>query len=520
MILGRAPLHDADQGWKGNEAPFFVLNSCSREMAQKGILPPKLTSCCRKMTGFYSHPLCSRDYRKAFITIVIRATQTRGDFFRERSFSAELVQNEFDKRLPIMMDGYGSGGPKPYWYGRDGPKPDRYGNDYRKRDGYGGDDPKLDGYGGANPKLDEYGINNRKPYGYGADDPKPHVYGSDDYKPHGYGSDDGKPEEYSSDGPKLGSVRKEDEQTYERPTSYTRLKLGMNAPNVHETSQASHKAGLDTTQVDEFERLMDVGAALLKEGEQGLDGRLEVGVAERMLKEAAALFASAIAIDQSSLAAIDALGNTLLVHGKLKLLLSEELRDMLLDARALPPRKRSKVLARVATIERAIPKICEECEELLVEAGRKYHMALSMDKMDDFALYNWGLALFYRAQLIAAEGQEDAAEDADKIYLAAIDKFEATSALKKIYARGALLHRGLALRDRSWLRPMGSNERIRLMEQARRALEDTLQAYPNFVQAKLAVAACIEELEELQSYDKTGGKPQENQNSENWWGWN
>lgn len=490
MILGRAPLHDA-------------------EMAQKVILPPKLTSCYRKMTSFYSHPLCSRDYRIAFITIGIRATQTRGNFFRERSFSAELVQNEFDRRPPIMMDGYGSDGPKPYGYGRDAPKPDRYGNDYRKADGYGGD-------GGANPKLDEYGINNRKPYEYG----KPHVYGSDDCKPHGYSSDDGKPEEYSSDSPKLGGARKEDDQTYERPTSYTRLKLGMNAPNVHQTLQASHKAGLDTTQVDEFERLMDVGAALLKEGEQGLDGRLEVGVAERMLKEAAALFASAIAIDQLSLAAIDAWGNTLLVHGKLKLLLSEQLRDMLLEARAQLPRKNSKVLARVATIERAIPKICEECEELLVEAGRKYHMALSMDKMDDFALYNWGLALFYRAQLIAAEGQEDAAEDADKIYLAAIDKFEATLALKKNYARGALFHRGLALRDRSWLHPMGSSERIRLTEQARRALEDTLQAYPNFVEAKLAVAACIEELEQLQNYDKTSGKPQENQNSENWWGWN
>lgn len=48
----------------------------------------------------------------------------------------------------------------------------------------------------------------------------------------------------------------------------------------------------------------------------------------------------------------------------------------------------------------------EECEQLLVEAGRKYRLALSMDRTDMRALYNWGLALCYRGQLIAEEGGE------------------------------------------------------------------------------------------------------------------
>ena len=48
--------------------------------------------------------------------------------------------------------------------------------------------------------------------------------------------------------------------------------------------------------------------------------------------------------------------------------------------------------------------MCEECEELLVEAGRKYRLALSIDGNDVRALYNWGLALSFRAQLIADIG--------------------------------------------------------------------------------------------------------------------
>jgi hypothetical protein len=48
--------------------------------------------------------------------------------------------------------------------------------------------------------------------------------------------------------------------------------------------------------------------------------------------------------------------------------------------------------------------VCEECEELLVNAGRKYRLALSIDSNDVRALYNWGLALSFRGQLIADIG--------------------------------------------------------------------------------------------------------------------
>lgn len=57
-------------------------------------------------------------------------------------------------------------------------------------------------------------------------------------------------------------------------------------------------------------------------------------------------------------------------------------------------------------LEHALQKVCEECEELLVEAGRKFRLALSLDKMDMRALYNWGLALCHRAQLISEEGMK------------------------------------------------------------------------------------------------------------------
>lgn len=58
------------------------------------------------------------------------------------------------------------------------------------------------------------------------------------------------------------------------------------------------------------------------------------------------------------------------------------------------------------SLESTLQDVGEECEQLLVEAGRKYRLALSMDRTDMRALYNWGLALCYRGQLIAEEGGE------------------------------------------------------------------------------------------------------------------
>ncbi|KAI7999253.1 hypothetical protein LOK49_LG09G00668 [Camellia lanceoleosa] len=84
-------------------------------------------------------------------------------------------------------------------------------------------------------------------------------------------------------------------------------------------------------------------------------------------------------------------------------------------------------------IASVLVNVSEECEELLVEVGGKYRLALSTDGNDTGALYNWGLALSFCAQLIADIGPE-AAVDADKIFLAAIDKFDAMMSKSNVYA--------------------------------------------------------------------------------------
>lgn len=299
---------------------------------------------------------------------------------------------------------------------------------------------------------------------------------------------------YGTDSPKMGYCVDTELQRYEN--EYSRLKLGKNVLNFFNVSHKLGEARVDKSNVDEFEAFMDMGMVLLKEGEQGLDGRLEVGVAARMLKEAAARFAAASAVNPSSVAAVDACGTTLLAHGKLKLLLNEKLRDTLLEART--PRKKFDAETTLASLEDMIPKLCEECEKLLVEAGRKFGKTVSMDKSNASALYNWGLALFYRARLITADGLEDAIEDADKIYMTAIDKFKSTIEISKEYSGAAYLSWGLALRDRYWLRGLASNKDIRLLEQAKWACEQALQVNPYGLEAKLVVRACKEELAQFQ----------------------
>lgn len=171
-------------------------------------------------------------------------------------------------------------------------------------------------------------------------------------------------------------------------------------------------------------------------------------------------------------------------------------------------------------MEATLQDVCEECEQLLVEAGRKYRLALSMDRTDMRALYNWGLALCYRGQLIAEEGGETAAQDADKVFLAAIDKFEAMMGLSDEYAAGALLNWGLAMRDRSRLRPLGSKDRRKIMAQAKEIFEEALRLDPNYGQARGAVAASTVELKRLQEYEE---EPRESRKAPNsrglldWW---
>lgn len=258
---------------------------------------------------------------------------------------------------------------------------------------------------------------------------------------------------------------------------------------------------------EKFQRYLDKGEALLKEAQNGLKGKIEVGAAECLLYEAADIYSTAAAINPSSLVAVGQWGNALLVHGELKLKLSQQLRGLLLsrdDSFGDKGQKWQFDELRLAMTERetmaeTLQEVCEECDQLLVEAGRKYRTALSLDKHDVRSLYNWGLALCFRARLIE-EGGEEAVKDADKIYLAAIDKFEAMMGISQVYAPHALLNWGLALRNRSRMRPIGSKERTKLLQQARQLFQEALRFNPDHAQAKAAIVSCVAELKELEDY--------------------
>ncbi|KAF5955433.1 hypothetical protein HYC85_008289 [Camellia sinensis] len=127
---------------------------------------------------------------------------------------------------------------------------------------------------------------------------------------------------------------------------------------------------------------------------------------------------------------------------------------------------------------------------LLVEAGRKYRLALSIDGNDTRALYNWGLALSFRAQLIADIGPE-AAVDADKIFLAASDKFDAMMPKSNVYTPDALYRWGVALQQRSRLRPRDSEEKAKLLQQATRLYQDALDIDSDNLQVTEALYSCI-----------------------------
>ncbi|MCI01360.1 hypothetical protein A2U01_0022385, partial [Trifolium medium] len=141
-----------------------------------------------------------------------------------------------------------------------------------------------------------------------------------------------------------------------------------------------------------------------------------------------------------SLLAVGQLGNTYLLHGELKLKISRELRTLLSGSTRPSSAKHSRISKelrnKISSKDEAMQlliDVCEECEELLVNAGRKYRLALSIDSNDVRALYNWGLALSFRGQLIADIGP-GAAFEAERVFLAAIDKFDAMLLKGNVYA--------------------------------------------------------------------------------------
>ncbi|KAJ4850782.1 hypothetical protein Tsubulata_013833 [Turnera subulata] len=249
-----------------------------------------------------------------------------------------------------------------------------------------------------------------------------------------------------------------------------------------------------------FDRHLTEANNLLKKAKDCMRGRRDEEQAEIILYKSAKLLSKAIAMKPMSLLAVGQLGNTYLLHGELKLRISRELRSLLSRRDPLSFENHSRILKglndqamqkdKVASV---LVDVCEECEELLVEAGRKYRMALSIDGNDARALYNWGLALSFRAQLIADIGPE-AAIDADKVFLAAIDKFDAMMSKSNDFAPDALFRWGVALQHRSRLRPSNSKEKVKLLQQAKRLYEDALQMDSDNPQVREALSVCVSEL--------------------------
>ncbi|PON96078.1 Tetratricopeptide-like helical domain containing protein [Trema orientale] len=249
-----------------------------------------------------------------------------------------------------------------------------------------------------------------------------------------------------------------------------------------------------------FDRYLTEANDLLRQAKDFMRGGHEKERAEIILYRSAKLLSKAIAMKPVSLLAAGQLGNTYLLHGELKLRISRELRTLLYRSNPPSVGKWGRIHDQSGSkdeIASALIDVCEECEELLVEAGRKYRLALSIDGNDVRALYNWGLALTFRAQLIADIGPE-ASFDADKVFLAAIDKFDAMMSKGNVYAPDALFRWGVVLQQRSRLRPNNSKEKMKLLQQAKRLYEDALDMNSNNVQAREALSTCISELSSRQ----------------------
>eukprot|EP00850_Spirogloea_muscicola_P012324 SM000079S22442 [mRNA] locus=s79:272883:275310:- [translate_table: standard] len=278
-----------------------------------------------------------------------------------------------------------------------------------------------------------------------------------------------------------------------------------------------------------LEALLEEGGVLLREGREGLVGKVEAGVAERLLSQAAERFAAAVELDSTSVAAVGQLGNALLAHGELKLHLAHQLREMVPESepperskggsrpsaadeerRSLMERRQQSLLQQAYQVI-IVNQAGDECEQLLMDAGRKYRAALSLDNRDARALHNWGLALCYRGHLLAEEAEDDYVAVADKMYLAAIDKFEAMLSMSTKWRVGALQNWGLALRDRSRLRTLGSRKREKLMEQARDCFQSALELEPSNPQLRGGLAAAEIELEELAEYAREEAERQQQQ---------
>lgn len=275
-----------------------------------------------------------------------------------------------------------------------------------------------------------------------------------------------------------------------------------NTVSADEPTLSEDKAGAAMgSDAEEFSRNIKEAAEILRKARECMMARDDEETADALLYRSAGLLSTAVALRPTSLVAVGQLGNTYLLHGELKLKISRELRLLLANSgaylsgreRVSRSRKLDRRILNRESISSALVDVCEECESLLVEAGRSYRMAVSIDSGDVKALYNWGLALTFRGQLLADIGPE-AAVDADRVYLAAIDKFDAMLSKSNTYAPEALYRWGSTLQQRSQLRSRNNKEKIRLLEQAKSLFEDVLYVEGNNKMVREALSSCISEL--------------------------
>ncbi|MED6179851.1 hypothetical protein PIB30_004906 [Stylosanthes scabra] len=286
----------------------------------------------------------------------------------------------------------------------------------------------------------------------------------------------------------------------EETMSYDHHNQNYDDDLLERESEFNTSSSAKTSEDEMFGRFLAEATELQKQAKVFIKAKHDEEQAEVMLYRSANLFSKALDLKPMSLLAVGQLGNTYLLHGELKLKISRELRGLLSGTIQPPSVRRSRILKgmrkKITSKEEVAPlliDVCEECEELLVEAGRKYRLALSIDANDVRALYNWGLALSFRGQLIADIGP-GAAFEAERVFLAAIDKFDAMLLKGNVYAPDALFRWGVALQQRSRLRPGSSKEKVKLLQQARRLYEDALHMDSNNMQVKDALSSCLYEL--------------------------
>lgn len=162
----------------------------------------------------------------------------------------------------------------------------------------------------------------------------------------------------------------------------------------------------------DFDQNVQGALELLRQARIYMKSQTDEAALDALLYKSEKLLSVAVHLKPMSLLAVGQLGNAYLLHGELKLKISKQLRVLLSKSDTILNEKSTvlratkldiRILSR-DNLTSTLTDVCEECEELLVKAGRKYRMALTIDGSDIRALYNWGLALSYRAQLISDIG--------------------------------------------------------------------------------------------------------------------